>query len=96
MRAFDVDFFEFSPGANVQDFDGLAGFEPSFECEWANCFHSVLSGSKHNGASASALIFHWLLLFISCFRRGGGKPDSLRIFSEMLDRTCLTAAFFPI
>ena len=62
MRTFDVDLFEFSARTNVQDFDGLAGFEQSFEFEWVNCFHSVPSGLKHNEARAPALIFRWLLL----------------------------------
>ncbi|MEY2576766.1 MAG: hypothetical protein QOF80_2253 [Verrucomicrobiota bacterium] len=42
MRAFDVDLFEFAPGANVQDFDGLAGLEQGFEFEWLDCFHNFL------------------------------------------------------
>ena len=65
MRAFDVDLFEFSARTNVQDFDGLAGFEQSFEFEWVNCFHNVPSGLKHNEARAPALIFRWLLLLKS-------------------------------
>ena len=41
MCAFDVDLFEFSTWTNVHDFNGLAGFEQSFQFKWVNCFHNV-------------------------------------------------------
>jgi hypothetical protein len=66
MRTFDVDLFEFSARTNVQDFDGLAGLEQSFEFEWVNCFHGVPSLLKRNEPSAPALVSPWLLLRISC------------------------------
>src|ERR1700730_10846099 len=96
MRAFDVNLFKFSARTNVQDFDGLARFKQSFEFECVNCFHNVPSGSKHKGARAPALIVRWLLLRISCPDPQGKPQDSLRIFSEMLDPACLTAAFFDL
>ena len=39
-------------------------------------------------------VFGWFLLFISCSGAGEGR-NSLRIFSDMLDRACPTEAFFP-
>jgi hypothetical protein len=66
MRTFDVDLFEFSTRSNVQDFDGLVGFEQSFEFEWVNCFHNAPSGLKDNETRAPALILGCLLPRKSC------------------------------
>jgi hypothetical protein len=56
----------------------------------------AFSGSREKEARAAALIFHWLFTAQILPRPQGRLSLSLRIFSEVLDPACLTAAFSPI